>query len=60
MRASSFLVVKDFPKSFLPAYTFTNLCGLYGMLPKETAYASTFLIDQTGTVFFAENGEKPQ
>ena len=58
MRANSFLADKDFPKSFLmlldPGYTFTNLYGLRWDAPQETAYPSTFLIDQTGTVFFSK------
>ena len=58
MRANEFLAGKDFPKSFQmlldPAYKFTNLYGLRWDEPRETAYPSTFLLDQHGTIFYAQ------
>lgn len=58
MHANSFLADKNFPKPFLmlldPGYTFTNLYGLRWDAPQETAYPSTFLIDQSGTIFFSK------
>ncbi len=57
-RAKEFLADKKLPDNFDllldPGYEFTNLYGLRWDAPKETAYPSTFLIDQKGTVFFAK------
>ncbi|MBS1811998.1 MAG: AhpC/TSA family protein [Acidobacteria bacterium] len=57
-RAKEFLVDKQLPENFDllldPDYEFTNLYGLRWDAPKETAYPSTFLIDQKGKVFFAK------
>ena len=58
MRANQFLAGKNFPESFQmlldPGYTFTNLYGLRWDEPRETAYPSTFLLDQRGIVFYAQ------
>ena len=58
-RANEFLAGKDFPKSFQmlldPGYTFTKLYGLRWDEPRETAYPSTFLLDQRGIVFYAQS-----
>lgn len=57
-RATEFLTNKTLPENFEllldPGYEFTNLYGLRWDAPKETAYPSTFLIDQKGVVFFAK------
>ena len=57
-RANEFLVDKKLPQNFEllldPDYTFTNQYGLRWDAPKETAYPSTFLIDQKGKIFFAK------
>lgn len=57
-RAMEFLTNKTLPEHFEllldPGYEFTNLYGLRWDAPKETAYPSTFLIDQKGVVFFAK------
>lgn len=57
-RAKEFLTDKPLPEHFDllldPDYEFTNLYGLRWDAPKETAYPSTFLIDQKGIVFFAK------
>lgn len=57
-RATEFLTDKKLPDNFDllldPGYEFTNLYGLRWDAPKETAYPSTFLIDQKGIVFFAK------
>lgn len=57
-RAKEFLKDKPLPEHFDlvldPDYEFTNLYGLRWDAPKETAYPATFLLDQTGTVFFAK------
>jgi len=57
-RAEEFTADKKFPDNFHllldPDYKFTNLYGLRWDAPKETAYPSTFLIDQRGVVFFAK------
>jgi len=59
VRANEFLAGKDFPESFQmlldPGYTFTNLYGLRWDEPRETAYPSTFLLDQRGIVFYAQS-----
>lgn len=57
-RAKEFTADKKFPDNFElvldPGYEFTNLYGLRWDAPRETAYPSTFLIDQRGVVFFAK------
>lgn len=57
-RAAEFFADKPLPAHFEllldPGYEFTNLYGLRWDAPKETAYPSTFLIDQQGTVFYAK------
>jgi peroxiredoxin Q/BCP len=57
-RAKEFLTNKTLPENFEllldPGYEFTNLYGLRWDAPKETAYPSTFLIDQKGIVFFSK------
>jgi peroxiredoxin len=57
-RAKEFMVDKKLPDNFDlvldPGYDFTNLYGLRWDAPKETAYPSTFLIDQKGIVFYAK------
>ena len=56
-KATEFAANKNLPDNFDllldPDYEFTNLYGLRWDAPKETAYPSTFLIDQKGVVFFA-------
>lgn len=56
-RASEFTADKKLPDNFQllldPGYEFTNLYGLRWNAPSETAYPSTFLIDQKGIVFFS-------
>ncbi|MDX2033609.1 MAG: redoxin domain-containing protein [Blastocatellia bacterium] len=56
-KANEFVSNKKLPENFEmlldPDYEFTNLYGLRWDAPKETAYPSTFLIDQKGVVFFA-------
>lgn len=58
MRAQEFLVNKPMPANFDllldPDYSFTNQYGLRWDAPKETAYPSTFLIEQGGKVVFAK------
>ena len=48
----------DVPPTFRilvdPAYTFTMAYGLRWDAPSETAYPATFVIDQSGTVRFAQ------
>lgn len=57
-RAREFTADKTLPPHFQllldPGYEFTNLYGLRWDAPNETAYPSTFLIDQRGTIFFAK------
>src|SRR6267154_3768083 len=57
-RATEFLANKRFPGNFDllldPGYEFTNLYGLRWDAPRETAYPSTFLIDQRGVIFFSK------
>jgi peroxiredoxin len=57
-RAAEFLAGKELPESFQmlldPGYTFTNLYGLRWEAPRETAYPSTFLLDQRGIVFYSQ------
>jgi peroxiredoxin len=49
---------KEWPKEFLyvldPDYTMVNAYGLRWDAPKETAYASTFVLDGKGMVRFAK------
>jgi thioredoxin-dependent peroxiredoxin len=56
-RATEFVADKKLPENFDllldPGYEFTNLYGLRWEAPSETAYPSTFLIDQKGIVFFS-------
>lgn len=57
-RATEFVADKKLPDNFFllldPGYEFTNLYGLRWDAPNETAYPSTFLIDQKGIVFFSK------
>lgn len=57
-RAKEFLVNKQLPANFDllldPDYSFTNLYNLRWDAPKETAYPSTFLIEQGGRIVFAK------
>ena len=57
-KANQFLVGKTLPDNFEllldPGYEFTNLYGLRWDAPNETAYPSTFLIDQQRVVFFSK------
>ena len=57
-RANEFLADKKLPINFDllvdPGYTFTNLYGLRWNAAQETAYPSTFLVDQQGVVFFSK------
>jgi len=57
-RANEFLEDKELPNNFDllvdPGYTFTNLYGLRWNATQETAYPSTFLVDQQGVVFFSK------
>ena len=57
-RAAEFTADKNLPENFQllldPGYEFTNLYGLRWDAPNETAYPSTFLIDQKGIVFFSK------
>jgi peroxiredoxin len=56
-RATEFAADKQFPDNFDlvldPGYELTDRYGLRWDAPGETAYPSTFLIDQQGIVFFA-------
>ena len=57
-KAQEFTADKKLPENFDlvldPGYEFTNLYGLRWDAARETAYPSTFLIDQRGVVFFAK------
>ena len=57
-RATEFVADKKLPDNFFllldPGYEFTNLYGLRWDAPNETAYPSTFLIDEKGIVFFSK------
>jgi thioredoxin-dependent peroxiredoxin len=61
-RAAEFAADKKMPDNFYllldPGYEFTNLYGLRWDAPNETAYPSTFLIDQKGIVFFSKISKK--
>jgi len=56
--AQEFLDNKTWPKEFVyvrdPDYTMVNAYGLRWDAPRETAYPSTFLLDQEGVVRFAK------
>ena len=55
--AAEFLQDKQWPKEFVflldPDYTMVNAYGLKWSAPSETAYPSTFVLDQNGLVRFA-------
>ena len=57
-KAAEFLADKPLPPNFDllldPAYELVSRYGLRWDAPKETAYPSTFLIDQQGFVFFSK------
>jgi peroxiredoxin len=57
IRAKEFVADQTLPSHFDllldPGYEFTHLYGVRWDAPRETAYPSTFLIDQDGIVFFA-------
>jgi len=57
-RAAEFTANKDMPSNFRflvdPDYVFTLAYGLRWDAPKETSYPSTFVIDKTSTVRFAQ------
>jgi peroxiredoxin len=57
-RANEFLTDKKMPGNMEllldPGYDFTNLYGLRWDAPHETAYPSTFLIDNKGLIFFSK------
>jgi peroxiredoxin len=57
-RAKEFLSGMTLPDSFHmlldPDYAFTNAYGLRWEARNETAYPATFLIDQSGIVFYAQ------
>jgi peroxiredoxin Q/BCP len=57
-RAEEFTANKEMPSNFRflvdPAYVFTLAYGLRWDAPKETSYPSTFVIDKTSTVRFAQ------
>jgi thioredoxin-dependent peroxiredoxin len=57
-RATEFTANKDMPSNFRflvdPDYVFTLAYGLRWDAPKETSYPSTFVIDKTSTVRFAQ------
>ena len=56
--AEEFLKNKGWPKGFIfvtdPDYAFTKTYGLRWDAPGETAYPSTFIVDQSGKVRFAK------
>lgn len=57
-RANEFLAGQKLPANVHlvidPDYAFTNLYDLRWNAPKETAYPSTFLLDENGKIFFAK------
>jgi peroxiredoxin len=57
-KANEFLADKKLPDNFDlvldPGYEFTNLYGLRWDAARETAYPSTFLIDDQGVIFFSK------
>jgi len=57
-KANEFLVNKQLPPNFHllldPGFDFTKQYGLRWDAPQETAYPSTFLIDNQGVVFFSK------
>jgi thioredoxin-dependent peroxiredoxin len=56
--AKTFTANRPMPSAFRilldPDYRFTDQYGLRWAAPKETAYPSTFVLDRTGVVVFAE------
>ncbi len=56
--AKEFLGNKQWPKAFVyvtdPDFTMVNAYGLRWDAPKETSYASTFVLDRNGIVHFAK------
>jgi peroxiredoxin Q/BCP len=56
--ADEFLRNKSWPNEFIfvtdPDYTFTKAYGLRWDMPGETAYPSTFVVDQAGKIRFAK------
>lgn len=56
--AQEFVAGKKFPANFRfvidPDFKFTNLYGLRWNAPKETAYASSFVVDSQGTIRLAK------
>jgi len=58
LRAEEFVADKTFPAHFTmlldPKFSFTNLYGVRWNEGDQTAYPSTFLIDEDGKVFFAK------
>lgn len=57
-KANEFVADKKLPDNFDllldPSYQFTNLYGLRWNAANETAYPSTFLIDNQGVIFFSK------
>ncbi len=57
-RAKEFVASSPLPNGFRfvtdPDYTFTNVYGLRWDAPNETSYPSTFVIDRSSTVRFAQ------
>lgn len=57
-RAEEFVADKTFPAHFTmlldPKFSFTNLYGVRWNEGQQTAYPSTFLIDEDGKIFFAK------
>lgn len=57
-RAEEFVADKTFPAHFSmlldPQFSFTNLYGVRWNEGEQTAYPSTFLIDEDGKIFFAK------
>jgi peroxiredoxin Q/BCP len=62
VKAAESAAGKKLPEHFTmlldPGYEFTNLYGLRWDAPKETAYPSTFLLNQKGEVFYAKIGKE--
>ncbi len=56
--ATEFLKSKQWPKEFIylidPDFTMVNAYGLLWEAPGETAYPSTFILDQKGVIRFAK------
>ena len=57
-RADEFIANKEMPSNFLvlidPAFAFTQAYGLRWDAPHETSYPSTFVIDTTSIVRYAQ------